>query len=85
VTARRASGESPHARAVRSCQIDEHQVEGLGRRLLERRHAVGDRLARVPIEPQPCGHGVAKAGFVLDQQNARARWREGLGQGQVGR
>ncbi len=72
-------------RDVRSAQIDEHQVEGLGRRLLEGRHAVGDRLARVPIEPQPRGHGVAKAGFVLDQQNARARSWEGLGQSQLGR
>ena len=65
---------------VRSAQIDEHQVEGLGRRLLERRHAVGDRLARVAIEPQPRGHGVAKSGFVLDQQNARARFGRGAGQ-----
>ena len=47
------------------------------------RHPVGDCLACIAIEPQPRGHGVAKPGFVLDQQNARARWRKGFGQGQV--
>jgi len=72
-------------RDVRCAQIDEHQVEGLGRHLLECRHAVGNCLACIAIEPQPRGHGIAKPGFVLDQQNARARWRKGLGQGQVGR
>jgi hypothetical protein len=65
------------ARDVRGAEVHEHQVEGLGRRLLQCRHAVGNRLARVAIEPEPGGHGVAKPGFVLDQQNARARGRKG--------
>ena len=71
-------------RDIRRGQIDEDEIEGLGRSPLQRRESVAHGLARVPIGPQARGHGIAKASFVLDQQNALARWRVGFNHGRIG-
>lgn len=57
---------------VRCRKIDQDEVERLGCRLPQRSHAVRDRFAGMAIETEPHGHGLAKSGFVLDQQDARA-------------
>jgi hypothetical protein len=58
------------ARDVGSLQIDDDQIVGFLFRLLQRRIAVGDRVAAEAIEPEVLADRLAQPGFVFDEEDA---------------